>query len=331
MQIILPVAGLGTRLRPQTWSRPKPLVTVAGKTLIDHVLDRLAVLQPERVVFVTGYLGDQIEAHVRRNYDFDAVFVEQKNPLGQSHALIQARDVVDGPVVVLFPDMVFEADLAPLLATDVDGALFVRQVDDPSRFGVVVVEDGRVTKLVEKPTEPVSDLAVMGIYYFRDAQELMHAIDRQIESDNQEDGEFWLADAIQIMIDDGDYFSVQEATVWQDAGTNQALLDTNRYLLDKISQCFELPGSVVIPPVLIDPNARVEHSVIGPYTSIGADAEIVGSIIRDSIIDEGAYVEGANLWRSIVGRDALLRGRLVRTIIGDSAEISLADRGKVDE
>lgn len=329
MQVILPVAGLGTRLRPQTWSRPKPLVTVAGKALIDHVLDRLEVLEPERVVFVTGYLGEQIEEHVRECYDGEAVFVEQEEPLGQSHAVLQARDVVEGPVVVLFPDMVFEADLTPLKGADFDGALFVMPVDDPSRFGVVVKDGDRVERLVEKPSEPISNLAVMGIYYFKDAQRLMDVIERQIREEVVTKGEYFLADAIQMLIDDGAYFVTLEASLWQDAGTNQALLETNRYLLDQIDQHADFPGSVIVPPSLIDPTADVRHSVIGPYASIGAGAEIIGSIIRDSIVDEGALVDGANLQHSIVGRDAILRGRLVRANIGDSAEISLANRDNV--
>lgn len=324
MQVILPVAGLGTRLRPQTWSRPKPLVTVAGKTLIDHVLDRLAVLEPDRVIFITGYLGDQIEEHVRANYDFDAVFVEQKEQLGQSHAIYQARDVVDGPAVVLFPDMIFEADLALPRTTDADGILYVMSVDDPSRFGVVIVEDNRITKLVEKTDEPVSNLAVMGVYYFRDSKHLIQCIERQIDSEHLTKGEYFLADAIQMMIDDGARFIPEEASVWQDAGTNEALLDTNRYLLERVGGKPEYETSVIVPPVLIDPSATIKHSVVGPYASVGKNAEIAGSIVRDSIVDSGAAVHWANITRSIIGRDAVLRGKLARANIGDNSDVELS-------
>lgn len=327
MQVILPVAGLGTRLRPQTWSRPKPLVSVAGRTLIDHVLDRLAVLDLERVAFVTGYLGDQIEAHVREHYDFDSVFVTQREQLGQSHAILQARDAISGPVIVLFPDMIFEADLTEAVRSDADGILWVREVEDPSRFGVVVTEGGRVTRLVEKPDEPISNLAVMGIYYFRDSQRLMETIERQISDDKVTKGEYFLADAIQMMIDEGATFTTSEASVWQDAGTNEALLETNRYLLDQAKASASAENSLIVPPALIDPTAKVERSIIGPYVSIGPGAEVVGSIVSDSIIDTRAHVNSVSISHSIVGRDASIRGRQERVNVGDNSELDLGYGG----
>jgi len=327
MQVILPVAGLGTRLRPQTWSRPKPLVSVAGRTLIDHVLDRLAVLNLERVAFVTGYLGEQIEAHVRKHYDFDCVFVTQKEQLGQSHAILQARDVISGPVVVLFPDMIFEADLTEAERSDADGILWVREVEDPSRFGVVVKDGERVVKLVEKPEEPISNLAVMGIYYFRDSERLMEVIQRQISDDRVTKGEYFLADAIQMMIDEGATFTTSEASVWQDAGTNEALLETNRYLLDRANASASADESVIVPPALIDPTARVRRSIIGPYVSIGPNAEVVGSIVSDSIIDTGAHVMSVSIEHSIIGRDALIRGSHERVNLGDNSELDRRYRG----
>ncbi len=325
MQVILPVAGLGTRLRPQTWSRPKPLVTVAGKTLIDHVLDRLAVLDLERVVFITGYLGEQIQEHVRSTYDFDAVFVVQEQQLGQSHAILQAKESVSGPVIVLFPDMIFEADLSVVETSAADGILWVREVNDPSRFGVVVREDGRITRLVEKPDEPISNLAVMGIYYFSDSQRLMAVIEQQIETDNMTKGEYFIADAIQMMIEDGAMFQTSEASVWQDAGTNAALLETNRYLLDRSSKPVSRDSCVVIPPSLIDPAAIVKRSIIGPYVSIGPEARVVGSIVSDSIIDTRAYVHSTNISGSIIGRDATIRGRSERVNVGDNSELILGN------
>ncbi|MEZ4572673.1 MAG: sugar phosphate nucleotidyltransferase [Thermomicrobiales bacterium] len=328
MQIVLPVAGFGTRLRPQTWSRPKPLVTVAGKTLIDHVLDRLSVLDPDRVVFITGYLGDQIEEHVRKTYDFESVFVEQEEMLGQSHAVLQARESISGPILVLFPDMIFEADLTDAQTTDADGILWVREVEDPSRFGVVVKDGERVTNLVEKPDEPVSNLAVMGIYYFKSAEAIVDAIERQIADENLTKGEFFLADAIQMMIDDGASFTTSEATVWQDAGTNDALLDTNRYLLDRATSAKSGDGYVVIPPSLIDPTAEIRNSVIGPFASIGPGATVSRSIVGDSIIDAGASVENANISRSIIGRDAIVSGKQASLNIGDTSIVDLGSRGE---
>jgi glucose-1-phosphate thymidylyltransferase len=323
MNVILPVAGLGTRLRPHTWSRPKPLVSLAGKTVLDHVLDRLEPLDIERVVFVTGYLGDQIEEYVRENYSFDSLFVEQDQPKGQSHAIIQARGKISGPTIVLFPDMVFEADMTGLIESGVDGAIFVKEVPDPSRFGVVIVENGRITKLVEKPDDPVSNLAVMGVYYFRQIEDLFKAIDTQLEQNIQTKNEFFIADAIQLMVDEGANLTAPAASVWEDCGTSDALLDTNRYLLRQLDSRSESNGAVYISPVYVDPTAVVTSSIIGPYASIGAHAVIDGSIIRDSIIDDGASVRSAVLERSLVGRKAVLTGNAMRVSVGDTSEVDL--------
>ena len=323
MNVILPVAGLGTRLRPHTWSRPKPLFSLAGKTVLDHVLDRLEPLDIDRVVFVTGYLGDQIEEYVHANYSFDSVFVEQDEPKGQSHAIIQARGKISGPTIVLFPDMVFEADMTGLVESGVDGAVFVKEVPDPSRFGVVIVENGRITKLVEKPDEPVSNLAVMGVYYFREIEDLFKAIDNQLEQNIQTKNEFFIADAIQLMVNEGANFSAPTASVWEDCGTSDALLDTNRYLLRQLDGRPESNGAVYISPVYVDPSAVVTSSIIGPYASIGANAVIDGSIIRDSIIDDGASVRSAVLERSLVGRKAVLTGNAMRVSVGDTSEVNL--------
>lgn len=328
MNVILPVAGLGTRLRPQTWSRPKPLVSLAGKTVLDHVLDRLRPLDIDTVVFVTGYLGDQIEEYVRANYSFDTVFVEQKQPRGQSDAIIRARGHLTGPTMVIFPDMVFEADMTGLEASDVDGAIFVKEVEDPSRFGVVVKDGDKISKLVEKPDVPISNLAVMGAYYFADFEKLIEAIDRQLEQNLQTKGEFFIADAIQLMIDDGAYFTAPVASVWEDCGTRNALLDTNRYLLERIEEVASIDGSVVVPPVYVDPSATVVNSIIGPYASIGKGASVQGSIVRDSIVDEGAEVRTSILERSIIGRNAYFSDDASSVNIGDSSEVSMRSNAR---
>ena len=331
MNIILPVAGLGTRLRPHTWSRPKPLVSLAGRTVLDHVLARLEPLNLEKVVFVTGYLGDQIEAYVKANYSFDSAFVEQSQPKGQSHAIIEARGLVTGPTMVVFPDMVFDAEMSGLQGGNVDGAIFVKEVEDPSRFGVVVLDDGRITRLVEKPDVPVSNLAVMGAYYFARIEDLFDAIDTQLDQDIQTKGEYFIADAIQLMIDGGAKFSAPVASVWEDCGTLDALLDTNRYLLSTLESSAASAGSVFIPPVCVAASASVTNSIIGPYASIGGNAVVDGSIVRDSIVDEGASVSSAILERSLVGRHAQVIGNAVRLNIGDTSEVSLSSRTDKDQ
>lgn len=325
MHVVIPVAGLGTRLRPHTWSKPKPLVTVAGKPILGHVLDRLLSLPLERVVFVTGYLGEQIEDYVRLHYEFDAVFVEQPEPLGQSHALLQAKGLITGPTLVVFPDLIFDADLESLVSCPWDGVVYVKEVDDPRRFGVVVVEDGRIVRLVEKPQTPVSNLAVVGIYYFRDFADLIAAIEQQITEDRRRGNEYYLAEAIQILIDRGRMIVAQPVSVWEDCGTVEALLQTNRFLLERQAQEHPtFPTSVVIPPVVIDPSATIERAVVGPYVSIGAGAVVSHAIVADSIIDEGATINGVMLHRSIVGRGARVIGDFLRVNVGDSSEIAFA-------
>lgn len=328
MNVIVPVGGLGTRLRPQTWSRPKPLVSVAGKPVLGHVIDSLTALTIKRMVFVTGFLGEQIEDYVRENYDFDSVFVKQDEPLGQSHAIIQARGQITGPTIIIFPDMIFEADLTQLNCTTVDGALFVKEVADPRRFGIVELDNGVVTRLIEKPEDPASNLAIMGIYYVAEVERLFEAIDRQLRDGIRTKGEFFLADAMQLLIDDGATFSVIPATVWEDCGTPTALLDTNRFLLKRSESVVEIPGSVIVPPVYISKSARIEHSVIGPYASIGDDVVVENAIVRDSIVDSGATIDAAMLTRSIVGRNALVRGEPLRVNVGDSSDIDLRPTGE---
>lgn len=324
MNVIIPVGGLGTRLRPQTWSRPKPLVSVAGKPVLGHVLDTLSVLTIDRVVFVTGFLGDQIEDYVRENYDFDAVFVKQDEPLGQSHAIIQARGHVSGPTIVVFPDMIFEADLKALESLEHDGAIFVNEVDDPRRFGIALLEDDHVTRLIEKPDDPVSNLAIMGIYFVKDVRKLFNAIDHQMQQNIQTKGEFFLADALQKMIDDGERFTTVTATVWEDCGTPVALLETNRFLLSRSENgTAQAEGSVLIDPVYVSPSARITGSVVGPNVSIGDEVVVENAIVRDSIVDAGAVIDSAMLTRSIVGRNALVRGEPLRVNVGDSSDIDL--------
>jgi glucose-1-phosphate thymidylyltransferase len=324
VNVIIPVAGLGTRLRPHTWSRPKPLVSVAGKPMLGHVLDRLSKLTLDRVVFVTGYLGEQIEQFVRANYNFDVAFVPQADPRGQSDAIVRARGQIAGPTLILFPDMLFEADIEALEQASFDGAIFVKQVDDPRRFGVVVLDDdGKVQRFVEKPSEPISDLAIMGIYYVKEVRRLFEAIDQQMHSNIQTKGEFFLADALQLMIDKGFDFRALPATEWEDCGTTAALLSTNRYMLSRNLETPDIPGSVIVPPVFIHPTATVSNSLIGPYASLGANVRVENAIVRDSIIDNGAHIDSAMLTTSIVGRDAFVRGEPLRVNVGDSADIDL--------
>lgn len=322
MDVILPVAGLGSRLRPQTWSKPKPLISIAGKPMLEHVVDRLQDLQPLRLVFITGFLGGQIESWARSTYDLPLAFVEQPEMRGQTDAILRTRGLVGGEALILFPDMLFEVDFSILKTTSADVVTFTKEVDDPSAYGIAVEEDGKVVKLVEKPQEPVSRKAMIGMYWFRNIEDLFVAIEEQMERGIQLKNEYFLADAVQLMIDAGKRVETAPVEVWEDCGNVETLLSTNRYLLERLQPEHEgIVDSLVISPSHIDPSARIERSIVGPFASIGKGATIADSVIRDTIVDDGASVEFSLLERSLIGRDAAVKGRMVRLNVGDKSVV----------
>ena len=326
LQVVVPLAGLGTRLRPHTHVRPKPLLSVAGKPILGYIVDQLAGVDVEEVIFITGHLGDQIEQWAAEHCPYPSRFVEQRELRGQAHAISLVGDLLDRPTLIIFADTIFEADLTRLGEGDYDGQLFVQEVEDPRRFGIAVIaQQGHIARLVEKPKEPVGNLAVVGIYYVRDPRALMRAIDQIIARDQQIGGEFYLADALQAMIDAGARFGVTIAPVWADCGTVEALLSTNRFLLanghDRTPKAG--PGCAIIPPVNVDPSAVIERSVVGPNVSIAAGVTIVDSLVADSIVNDGARIENASLINSLVGSRAVVLGHRARVNVGDDSEVSV--------
>ena len=292
--------------------------------MLSHVLDRLMPLQPRKLIFITGYLGQQIKDWVEAEYDTEAVFIEQPVMRGQTDAIIRARESADQDALVLFPDMLFETDFSVIGQTDADVITFVKEVPDPSAYGIAIERDGKVERLVEKPTQPESNMAVVGIYYFRSMSDLYSAIVEQFERKLSLKNEYFLADAVQIMIDRGKAVITAPVSVWEDCGNDAALLQTNRYLLETISDGDpKLEGSSVIEPSFVHPTATVEASIIGPYASIGPGAVIRRSIVRDSIIDQGAQVEEAMLGNSIVGKDARVTGRFASINVGDTSTVRI--------
>lgn len=325
MKVIIPLAGFGTRLRPHTYTKPKPLVSVAGKPVLGHILDKLVGLDIEETIFIIGYLGKQISDYVTANYDFPSRYIEQKELKGQAHAIQLAREYVSGPVLIIFVDTIFETDLGVLAQEPSDGVIYVKEVQDPRRFGVVVTERGFITKLVEKPSMPVSNLAVIGLYYIKDSQLLMECLVELIRRDIKTKGEYFLADALQLMIDRGAKFVARTVEVWEDCGKPETVLHTNRYLLEHGgAQEVKTENSVLIPPVYIEKTAVIKDSVIGPYVSVAGEATIVRSIVRDSIINERAHIEDANLSQSLIGQDAYVRGSFERLNVGDSSQVDFA-------
>lgn len=332
LKVVIPMAGLGTRLRPHTWSKPKQLVSVAGKPVLDHVLDMLSTLPDQQnveLINIVGYLGEQIEDHIQENYPhIKSHFVVQENPRGQSHAIYLAREYLAGPMMVVFADTLIETDLSNLAHEPLDAIAWVKPVPDPRRFGVAILDqDGRVTRLIEKPQEMDNNLVVVGFYYFRSAEALIAAIEEQMARDVQLKGEFFLADAINIMLENGLKMRPEKIDTWLDAGTPEALLETNRYLLENghsnIPTISTRSGVVIKQPVFVHPTSELENCVIGPFASIGARTKVSNSVVRDSILEDESRVQNVILENSLIGRRAQIIRKPGTINAGDNTIVSL--------
>ncbi len=321
MRAVIPVAGKGTRLRPHTYSLPKVLLNVAGKPILGHILDALQEQGINKTTLITGYMGELVEEYVKK-YDMESKFVFQKDRKGLGHAIWMAKDTFgDEPLMIILGDTIFDADLS-LAKKSEYSTLAVKKVEDPRRFGVVVTdENGFVTKMVEKPDEPVSYQALVGIYYIKDPKMLVEAMDEMIEKNIKTRGEYQLTDALQIMIDKGEKFKTFNIEGWYDCGKPETLLSTNRFLLDKKNTPQDLKDCVIIPPVYIDPTAKVEKSVIGPYATVAEGCNVSESIIKDSILSDGASVESSLLNESIIGNNASVHGHFHSYNVGSSSEL----------
>ena len=329
LKIVIPMAGFGTRLRPLTWSKPKPLVSLAGKTVFDHVLNMFRTVpnfEDVEFVFILGpTMGDQIKEHVANNYpDWHVDYAVQPEMKGQSDAFWQAREFLHGPMLMAFSDTLIENDFSFLETVENQAHAWVKPVDDPRRFGVADVDqEGSVKRLIEKPEDVSNNLAVVGCYYFPEAEDLITAIKEQIDRDIALKQEYYLADAINIMLEAGLDMQVQKVDVWLDAGTPEALFKTNRYLLDhgrSNSDELELDEqTVIIPPVNIDPSAQVTKSIIGPYVSIGKNAVIEASIIKESIIGPETQIIDSLLEISLIGQAVNIKGQTGMLNLGDES------------
>jgi len=320
LKIVIPTAGWGTRMRPQTWSKPKPLIGVAGKTVLDHLLDTFKTVPEsynlEYVIILGPYLGEQqIPVFVQANYPtLKALYVVQRVMKGQSDALWLARQYLGGPMLMVFSDTLIETDFSFLANETLDGVAWVKAVPDPRRFGVAEVDkEGRVTHLTEKPETCDNNLAVVGCYYFKSGEALISAIEEQFRRKVERKGEYFLADAINILLERGAQFRTQKVSVWLDTGTIEATLETNRYLLEhgreSNPQNVKRNDVKVVPPVFIHETAVIANSTIGPHVSIGANCVITDSQIENSILEDGVTVNAAALSGSFIGRQAKVEGR----------------------
>ena len=312
MKVIIPLAGKGTRLRPHTHITPKPMLKIAGKPVIDYVMEDLERLgNVEQVIYITGHLKEKVEEYARAKYPFDAVFIEQKVQDGTAGAVALARPYVDQPVFIIFVDTIFDTDLSVVNRTDADGIIWVKTVEDYQRFGVVVTDnDGNMTKIVEKPTTPISKRANIGLYYIRNWKLLYEGIDATLARPKNK-GEYYLTDAFQYMIDHGAKIKVVDVAGWYDAGEQGTLLETNRTMLEKgrARRPSSLPPNVkVIDPVYIEDNVVLADATIGPNVAIGAGSRLEGSELRDTIVGSGSTVTNSKLSDSLIGDAAVVDG-----------------------
>lgn len=329
MKVVIPLAGYGTRLRPHTYTKPKPLINVAGKPVLGHLLDKLSILDVSEYIFIVGYLGDQIATYIDEQHHIPSQFVEQKEMLGQSHAIYLAKEHIDSdePVFVVFGDHIFETDFDLVRNPQSDAVIYVKEVEDPRKYGVVMMNDeGHIINFVEKAEQPPSNLAIIGLYYINNGSKLIAALDRQINiEDKKTKNEYYIADALQYLVDDGMTFLPETVPSWLDCGNPEAVLAANRFLLGSggldNSAETNLTETIIIPPVRIDPTATIEHSVIGPNVTVSANSHITKSIIRNSIVGENATINAAHLEASLVGKFASVEGKYYAVNVGDSSSI----------
>jgi glucose-1-phosphate thymidylyltransferase len=321
MKAVIPVAGEGTRLRPQTHTVPKPLLRVAGKPILGHIFDDIVDLGIKDIVLIVGYRGKEIIDYVNAHYDVRLSVAEQSEPLGLGHAIYLSKDYVgDEPVLIILGDSIFKGDLRGMVESK-ENCIGVTRVDEPQRFGIVELDGSQIVGLVEKPEKPKTDLAIVGVYCLQDSGLLYSALGRIIEAGTKTKGEFQLTDALNLMMSEGVVLKAFDIEGWYDCGKPETLLDTNRALLDRAAPQVDLPGSIVIPPVHMGEGASVESSVIGPHVSVADNSQVRRSIIRNSIIGENALVEDALLEASLVGDNAVVRGKYKKLNVGDSSEI----------
>jgi len=328
MKVIIPLAGKGTRLRPHTHITPKPMLKIAGKPVIDYVMEDLQRLgNVEQVIYITGHLKDKVELYARAKYPFDAVFIEQEVQDGTAGAVALAKPYVDQPVFIIFVDTIFDADLSVIDRTDADGIIWVKEVEDYQRFGVVVTDkNGHMTKIVEKPSTPISRRANIGLQYVKDWRTLFDGIAHVLKSPPGKGGEFYLTDAFQYMVDQGKKLHVEEVGGWYDCGKVDTLLETNEHLLKngRAQRPMKPPRGVTIEdPVRIEDDVTLENCTIGPNVTIEAGSKVAGARIKNSILGKGVQVKDAKVQGSVVGDKQKIDKDLVDSVM-DAGESAVA-------
>mgnify|MGYP001378560562 FL=1 len=324
MKVIIPMAGKGTRLRPHTHVTPKPMLRVAGKPVMQYILDDLKKLGGiDEVIYITGHLKEKVEEYARKALPVRSVFIEQKIQDGTAGAVALARAHVDQPVLIIFVDTIFDADLSVIRTTDADGIIWTKEVEDYQRFGVVVTDaNGFMTRIIEKPQVPISKRANIGLYYIRNWKLLFEGIEHVLAA-RKNKGEWYLTDAFQYMIEHGAKIKVIDVDGWYDAGKIDTLLDTNRVMLEKgaARRPEHAPGCLIVDPVYVEDGVTLEDSTIGPNVSISSGAVVRNCKLRDTIVGAGSQLVGSRLSGSLVGDNVTLEGVRGSVTIGDDGEV----------
>ena len=332
MKIIIPMAGIGKRFFPLTNQRPKPLVRLAEKRLLDHVLDVFSVLEQDyalEYIFIIGYLGGQIREYMTAVHpEKNVTYIEQNELMGQSHAVYLAKDVISGPMLITYCDTITKTDFSSLVTHAEEGALWVHEVDDPRRHGVAVIDaNNKIEKLVEKPKTMEHKLALTGLCYFPEGKALLRAIELQLERKVVLNNEYYLADAVNILLEEGAHIRVEKAWKWLDAGTPEAILNTNSYLLQQSRESYqnskESSSNILIEPVYVHESSHIRNSILGPNVSIGANCVIERSILQETIVDDYTHINESTFINSLIGQDCSISSKSVPQVIPDQDRLEL--------
>jgi glucose-1-phosphate thymidylyltransferase len=336
MKVIVPMAGRGSRLRPHTLTVPKPLVPVGGKPIVHRLVEDIAAVCHEKIdeiAFVVGDFGSEVEKDliaVAEMLGAKGSIHYQHEPLGTAHAVLCAKDKLEGPVVVAFADTLFRANFT--LDPNADGILWVKQIEDPSAFGVVKLNaSGEIVDFVEKPKEFVSDLAMIGIYYFKDGLQLRKELEYLIDNNVVKGGEYQLPDALRRLTESGYKFKPGEVLEWLDCGNKEVTVHTNQRVLEydfeknvkMVADSARIADSVIIPPCFIGEDVLVENSVIGPHVSIGSGTKITSSIIRNTIVQNNTSIENVILADAMIGAHASCESNAKDLSLGDYSTIQI--------
>ncbi|MEM2925807.1 MAG: sugar phosphate nucleotidyltransferase [Methanocellales archaeon] len=331
MKVVIPAAGAGKRLHPHTHTKPKPMVNVAGKPIIGHILDRMIDLNPEEVIVVVGYMKEKLIEYINTHYSplFKKIsFAVQEEQLGLGHAIYVAKEMVeDSEVMIALGDMIFKAGYIEfkehyLSLQPCDGAIGIKKIEDPRNYGIVTLnKNGEIKKLVEKPRRSKSKLGIAGVYFIKNTPQLFKAIEKIARNDKNK-REIQLTDALQLMVEEGVKLRAFKVHNWYDCGRAEALLEANRVLLEEAQgSSYGYENSAIIKPVAIASDVKIENSVIGPYASISEGCTIENSIIANSIVGANTKIANMYLNASIIGDNVKLIGKANSLNIGDSSSI----------